>query len=131
MSEVPTWTLKEIWLFDKTMTHGSLTAAAFDLNMTQSAASRILASLEAKLGMTLFDRIGRNLYKLQDAFFAAHHPGNDTAHRRRYQHRRVGFGIKDGIACQNTISFLDGKFRREIFEIFRVECNSLWLRGYY
>jgi len=68
MSEVPTWTLKEIWLFDKTMTHGSLTAAAFDLNMTQSAASRILASLEAKLGMTLFDRIGRNLMPNEAAF---------------------------------------------------------------
>lgn len=68
MSDLPAWTLKEIWLFDKTMAYSSLTAAASDMNMTQSAASRVLASLETKLGRSLFDRVGRNLVPNEAAF---------------------------------------------------------------
>lgn len=68
MSGLPAWTLKEIWLFDKIMAYKSLTAAAADMDMTQSAASRILASLETKLSVALFDRIGRNLVPNEAAF---------------------------------------------------------------
>jgi len=65
---LPAWTLKEIWLFDRTMAHGSLTAAAADMGMTQSAASRILSGLEGKLGAALFERLGRNLVPNEAAF---------------------------------------------------------------
>ncbi len=70
-SLLPPWTLKEIWLFDKVMSYGSVTTAAADMDMTQSAASRILTGLEEKLATSLFDRVGRNLVP-NDAAFRFH-----------------------------------------------------------
>lgn len=40
---------------------GTLRAAASEVNMTQSAASKMLQELESAIGMPLFDRIGRGL----------------------------------------------------------------------
>lgn len=41
--------------------HGSFTAAADSLHLTQPAISKRIASLEIQLGTALFDRIGRNV----------------------------------------------------------------------
>ena len=54
--------------FDAVMRQGSVTAAAEELNLTQSAVSRLILSLEEQLGKELFTRIRRRLVP------------NDTAH---------------------------------------------------
>ncbi len=73
MTELPDWTLREVFLFDATMRLGSLTAAGADLRLGQSAASKLLANLEGKLGYALFDRQGRQLLPTDAAYrFHAH-----------------------------------------------------------
>ena len=47
--------------FDAVMRQGSVTAAADELNLTQSAVSRLILSLEDQLGKELFTRIRRRL----------------------------------------------------------------------
>jgi DNA-binding transcriptional LysR family regulator len=53
--------LKAIRLFFHVMQRGSLTAAADELHMSQSAASRLLAGLEHATGLKLFSREGQRL----------------------------------------------------------------------
>jgi DNA-binding transcriptional LysR family regulator len=47
--------------FHATATLGSLSAAAKHLNLTQPTLTRQVAALEAQLGLTLFDRVGKRL----------------------------------------------------------------------
>lgn len=49
VAAIPSWTFKEIWLFDRVTNSGTITSAAFETAMTRSAASRILIRLEEKL----------------------------------------------------------------------------------
>lgn len=61
MYSLPDWTLKELAAFILTTRLGTVTAAAEALNMSQSATSRLISSLESKLGQPLFDRVGRGV----------------------------------------------------------------------
>ncbi|MEZ5752154.1 MAG: LysR family transcriptional regulator [Paracoccaceae bacterium] len=61
MYSLPDWTLKELAAFVLTTRLGTVTAAAESLRMSQSATSRLISSLESKLGQPLFDRVGRGL----------------------------------------------------------------------
>lgn len=53
--------MKLLIAFDAVMRHGSITQAAQELSLTQSAVSRLILSLEAQLGKDLFARTGRKL----------------------------------------------------------------------
>ncbi|NKF22808.1 LysR substrate-binding domain-containing protein [Solimonas marina] len=53
--------LRQLEVFDAICRLGSVTAAAQDVSLSQSAASQALAELEAALDGALFDRIGRRL----------------------------------------------------------------------
>ncbi|BCL77243.1 LysR family transcriptional regulator [Jeongeupia sp. HS-3] len=54
-------TLRELEVFVTTARIGGITAAGETLGLSQSAASGALAELERRLGVTLFDRIGRRI----------------------------------------------------------------------
>lgn len=47
--------------FDAVMRHGTVTAAAQELSLTQSAVSRLILALEEQLGKELFSRVRRRL----------------------------------------------------------------------
>ncbi|WP_246002425.1 LysR family transcriptional regulator [Pacificibacter maritimus] len=53
--------MKLLLAFDAVMRHGSITRAAQELDLTQSAVSRLILSLEKQLGKDLFQRTGRKL----------------------------------------------------------------------
>ncbi|WP_229797495.1 LysR family transcriptional regulator [Jeongeupia chitinilytica] len=54
-------TLRELEVFVTTAQLGGITAAGAGLGLSQSAASGALAELERRLGVTVFDRIGRRV----------------------------------------------------------------------
>ncbi|MDR3410201.1 MAG: LysR family transcriptional regulator [Formivibrio sp.] len=54
-------TLRQLEVFTAVATHGQVTRAAQVISMTQAAASMALADLEQQLGISLFDRVGRQL----------------------------------------------------------------------
>jgi len=54
-------TLKQMAVFVAVARHGTVTRAAQELNLTQSAASMALADFEGQLNCLLFDRIGKRL----------------------------------------------------------------------
>ncbi|WP_432722367.1 LysR family transcriptional regulator [Jeongeupia wiesaeckerbachi] len=54
-------TLRELEVFVATAQAGGVTAAGQALNLSQSAASGALAELERRLGVVVFDRIGRRV----------------------------------------------------------------------
>lgn len=58
---MPNFTLRQLNVFVTVARLGSITLAAKQLFMTQSAASMALAQLEQTLGKTLFERYNRNL----------------------------------------------------------------------
>lgn len=66
MRHAYTPTLPELQAFAESAKHGSATRAALALGLTQSAISRSLASLEARLGVQLFHRAKQRL-TLSDA----------------------------------------------------------------
>ncbi|MEO8641250.1 LysR family transcriptional regulator, partial [Pseudomonas sp.] len=47
--------------FEASARHASFTRASEELNLSQSAVSRQVQTLEELLGVTLFDRIGRHV----------------------------------------------------------------------
>lgn len=53
--------LRAIAAFEAAARHGSFTKAADELNLTQSAISHAIRSLELRLGVGLFDRFGRTV----------------------------------------------------------------------
>lgn len=55
------FTLKQMSVFDAIAETGSVSHAAVQLAMTQSAASMALSQLEQQLGQPLFERVGRRL----------------------------------------------------------------------
>lgn len=54
-------TLRQLEVFSAVASQGSVTRAAGEVALTQAAASMALADLERQLGVSLFDRIGRQL----------------------------------------------------------------------
>ncbi|KEP70515.1 LysR family transcriptional regulator [Thioclava dalianensis] len=54
-------TIAELQAFTACARHGTTTRAAFELNLTQSAISRALGTLEARLGVALFHRVRKRL----------------------------------------------------------------------
>lgn len=54
-------TLRQLEVFNAIASHGQVTRAAEAIAMSQAAASMALADLEQQLGVSLFDRIGRQL----------------------------------------------------------------------
>ncbi|RZU46710.1 DNA-binding transcriptional LysR family regulator [Fluviicoccus keumensis] len=54
-------TLKQLGVFTAVARYGTVTRAAQELNLTQSAASMALADFETQLGCLLFDRAGKRL----------------------------------------------------------------------
>ncbi|MBK9447639.1 MAG: LysR family transcriptional regulator [Betaproteobacteria bacterium] len=55
------FTLRQLQIFAAIARHGSVSAAASAISLTQSAASTALAELERQTGKRLFDRIGKSL----------------------------------------------------------------------
>jgi DNA-binding transcriptional LysR family regulator len=55
------FTLRQIQIFAAIARHGSVSAAAAEVALTQSAASTALSELERQTGRQLFDRIGKSL----------------------------------------------------------------------
>ena len=53
--------LRAIAAFEAAARHESFTKAADELNLTQSAISHAIRSLEVRLGVDLFDRFGRTV----------------------------------------------------------------------
>lgn len=56
------FTLRQLQIFAAIARHGSVSAAATAVSLTQSAASTALAELERQTGQRLFDRIGKTLH---------------------------------------------------------------------
>src|SRR5271168_1462437 len=54
-------TLEQLRIFVAVAEKQHVTRAAAELNLTQSATSAAIAALEARYGIKLFDRIGRNI----------------------------------------------------------------------
>ncbi|CAK7071315.1 MAG: HTH-type transcriptional activator CmpR [Kerstersia gyiorum] len=54
-------TLRQLHIFTAIAEHGSTTAAASSIPLSQSATSAALGELEAMLGASLFDRVGKRL----------------------------------------------------------------------
>lgn len=63
--------LKALRTFDAVARHGSFTAAALELNVTQSAVSRMIKALEDHLELQLFDRTGRQIRLTEDGLYYA------------------------------------------------------------
>lgn len=59
---------KQINAFRMVMIHGSITAAASALNVSQPAVSRLLADLEASLGFALMVRTGSKVHPTPEAY---------------------------------------------------------------
>ena len=55
-------------------THGQLQVAAVACGMTQPAASRMLAEIEAQLGVRLFLRTPKGMEPTPEGALIAHHP---------------------------------------------------------
>lgn len=55
------FTLRQLEIFAAIARHGSVSAAAAAVSLTQSAASTALAELERQTGQRLFDRVGKSL----------------------------------------------------------------------
>lgn len=55
------FTLRQLQIFVAVARHGSVSAAAAEVSLTQSAASTALAELERQGGHRLFDRVGKSL----------------------------------------------------------------------
>lgn len=55
------FTLRQLEIFVAIARHGSVSGAAGEVSLTQSAASTALAELERQSGQRLFDRVGRSL----------------------------------------------------------------------
>jgi DNA-binding transcriptional LysR family regulator len=58
---ISSFDLNQIGAFCAVMVHGGITAAAQSLGRAQSAVTRLIQDLEAKLGFDLFDREGRGV----------------------------------------------------------------------
>ena len=56
------FTLRQLEIFVAIARHGSVSGAAGEVSLTQSAASTALAELERQSGQRLFDRVGRSLH---------------------------------------------------------------------
>lgn len=63
----------QLHAFDATATAGNLSAAARQFGLAQPTLSRQIAALEASLGLTLFDRVGKRLVMTETGRGLAEH----------------------------------------------------------
>lgn len=63
--------LNALRTFDVVVRHGSFTSAAQELNVTQSAVSRMIKALEEHLELTLFERSGRQIALTENGTYYA------------------------------------------------------------
>lgn len=61
--------LNALRTFDAVSRHGSFTSAAHELNVTQSAVSRMIKALEEHLELQLFERSGRQIMLTEDGIY--------------------------------------------------------------
>lgn len=73
------WDLTQLYYFKAIAKNEHLTNASKELHITQPALSRSLAKLEQELGVTLFDRQGRNLKLNRYGHILLHHANAITA----------------------------------------------------
>jgi DNA-binding transcriptional LysR family regulator len=96
--------LRHIEIFHAVYSHGSVSAAARALNVSQPSVSKTLRHAETLLGFALFDRTGSRLVPTQDA----HVLFGDVAdiQDRVYALRQAGRNLKRGVAGTLRIATL-------------------------
>jgi DNA-binding transcriptional LysR family regulator len=113
-------TLRQIEVFKAVIETGTVSRAAKALNMSQPAASKLLANLEADTGLDLFDRgrgrlrpteRGIRLYEEVDRIFAGLQQIEQAVeHLRREERGRLRIGIMPGLSgpfiCEVLTQFL-------------------------
>ncbi len=89
-------TLKQLAVFEAVAKHGTVTRAAAELNLTQSAASMALSDFEGQLDCLLFDRIGKRLQLNDLGRKLLPHAINTVAHANELESIARGHGDKVG-----------------------------------
>lgn len=89
-------TLKQLAIFEAVAKHGTVTRAAAELNLTQSAASMALSDFEGQLNCLLFDRIGKRLQLNDLGRKLLPHAINTVAHANELESIARGLGDKVG-----------------------------------
>lgn len=89
-------TLKQLAVFEAVAKHGTVTRAAAELNLTQSAASMALSDFEGQLDCLLFDRIGKRLQLNDLGRKLLPHAINTVAHANQLESIARGHGDKVG-----------------------------------
>lgn len=89
-------TLKQLAVFVAVAKHGTVTRAAAELNLTQSAASMALSDFEGQLDCLLFDRIGKRLQLNDLGRKLLAHAINTVAHANELESIARGHGDKVG-----------------------------------
>ncbi|PTQ87699.1 LysR family transcriptional regulator [Agitococcus lubricus] len=89
-------TLKQLAVFVTVAKHGTVTRAAQELNLTQSAASMALSDFETQLDCVLFDRIGKRLQLNDLGRKLLPHAINTVAHANELESIARGHGDKVG-----------------------------------
>ncbi|HQV22085.1 MAG: LysR family transcriptional regulator [Moraxellaceae bacterium] len=89
-------TLKQLAVFVAVAKHGTVTRAAAELNLTQSAASMALSDFEGQLDCLLFDRIGKRLQLNDLGRKLLPHAINTVAHANELESIARGHGDKVG-----------------------------------
>lgn len=89
-------TLKQLAVFVAVAQHGTVTRAANELNLTQSATSMALSDFEGQLDCLLFDRIGKRLQLNDLGRKLLAHAINTVAHAHELESVARGQGDKVG-----------------------------------
>ncbi len=89
-------TLKQLAVFVAVAQHGTVTRAANELNLTQSATSMALSDFEGQLDCLLFDRIGKRLQLNDLGRKLLPHAINTVAHANELEAIARGHGDKVG-----------------------------------
>lgn len=101
--------LRALVVFEAAARHGSFRAAAEELALTPSAVSHQVRSLEALLGVRLFDRVGRGVTLSADGqqYFAGIRDGFDMLRQatERMARRRAGSHPAEVVRVQTPPSF--------------------------
>ncbi|SDL54115.1 LysR family transcriptional regulator [Aliiruegeria lutimaris] len=134
-----TLNLHHLRLFRAVARDGTLTGAARALNISQSAVSTQIKSLEAALGHDLFERRGRNLVLSEAGRIALDHAEEifraaenltETLKQAKGKRRVLRIGALATLSRNFQISFLDPLIGREDVEVvLRSGTQEMLLRG--